>query len=371
MLNSGELLDIIEIGRTAIGCDQVDELRKTVVKLAARSFAVERANFFLIRSYPSPRLDLDHIIVQGIDQEYLDLYRQHYNQMDPFLKILSSSAQVATERHVISDCDLCRTEYYNDFLRPQSIHYQLVIYLRSGGQLLGTLGLCRAKGEKNFSSKDLKKAQLLESHLAGALQKAIFMRKLTKSSEIINSICPDLPYKGVMVLDESLEPLYMNEEALKAISCLQEDEQGASEGKPPLPSQLYVTSQNLLESAAAQSGAAPVVKLELKSNGTGQSVPSSFRVINCSQNTNLCLIYLGESESTTPLFEQLQKSGLSRREFEVAGLVREGFKNRQIAKKLFISEYTVENHLRSIYEKLGVKNRTSMAHKILCLSGHK
>ena len=53
--------------------------------------------------------------------------------------------------------------------------------------------------------------------------------------------------------------------------------------------------------------------------------------------------------------------GLTAREMEIAHLVGMGKQNKQIAFLTGISEYTVENHLRKIYRKLGVHNRTGMA----------
>lgn len=54
-------------------------------------------------------------------------------------------------------------------------------------------------------------------------------------------------------------------------------------------------------------------------------------------------------------------SRLTRREREVLTLVAEGLGNRDIAKRLFISENTVKNHLRGILEKLGLRSRTEAA----------
>ncbi|MFF4158949.1 response regulator [Streptomyces sp. NPDC001678] len=50
---------------------------------------------------------------------------------------------------------------------------------------------------------------------------------------------------------------------------------------------------------------------------------------------------------------------LSPRETEILGLVAEGLPNRQISKRLFISEATVKTHLVHIYDKLGVDSRTA------------
>jgi ATP/maltotriose-dependent transcriptional regulator MalT len=52
---------------------------------------------------------------------------------------------------------------------------------------------------------------------------------------------------------------------------------------------------------------------------------------------------------------------LSPREREVAALIASGSKNREIATELFLSEKTVESHVRNIFAKLGVSNRAAVA----------
>ena len=41
--------------------------------------------------------------------------------------------------------------------------------------------------------------------------------------------------------------------------------------------------------------------------------------------------------------------------------IRRGLRNREIAKELGVTEGTVKVYLHSIFEKLGVKNRTELA----------
>ena len=49
---------------------------------------------------------------------------------------------------------------------------------------------------------------------------------------------------------------------------------------------------------------------------------------------------------------------LSEREVEVLKLMAKGAANKQIAAELFISESTVKSHIASIFQKLGVNDRT-------------
>ncbi|MEW6184304.1 MAG: helix-turn-helix transcriptional regulator [Thermodesulfobacteriota bacterium] len=62
---------------------------------------------------------------------------------------------------------------------------------------------------------------------------------------------------------------------------------------------------------------------------------------------------------------RLKEAGLSHREQEVAYLICKGLKNSEVADKLCISTYTVENHLRSIFAKFGVNRRTSLIPKMI------
>src|SRR3954451_436319 len=56
-----------------------------------------------------------------------------------------------------------------------------------------------------------------------------------------------------------------------------------------------------------------------------------------------------------------ERSPLSQREREIVGLVAQGYKNKEMAEKMFISEQTVKNHLHNIFDKLGVSDRLELA----------
>ncbi len=95
-------------------------------------------------------------------------------------------------------------------------------------------------------------------------------------------------------------------------------------------------------------------------------------------------VYSGEiwldKKKTSDVIEAFKKSAeggprrdkplLSDREKEITGLVAQGFRNREIGEKLFISEQTVKNHLHNIFDKLGVSDRLELAlyslhHKVI------
>ena len=57
--------------------------------------------------------------------------------------------------------------------------------------------------------------------------------------------------------------------------------------------------------------------------------------------------------------DRAPRSSLTPRELEVLQLVARGSSNREIGQELMLSEATVKSHLVHIYDKLGVRSRTS------------
>lgn len=66
----------------------------------------------------------------------------------------------------------------------------------------------------------------------------------------------------------------------------------------------------------------------------------------------------GEEPSTTPA-PSSYPAGLSDREAEALKLMAKGLTNAQVAQELFISPRTVNRHLNTIYQKLGVNSRAA------------
>ena len=78
--------------------------------------------------------------------------------------------------------------------------------------------------------------------------------------------------------------------------------------------------------------------------------------------------FVAADEAAAPQQQQLsqaprdrERSPLSQREREIVALVAQGFKNKEMAEKMFISEQTVKNHLHNNFDKLGVSDRLELA----------
>jgi DNA-binding NarL/FixJ family response regulator len=101
---------------------------------------------------------------------------------------------------------------------------------------------------------------------------------------------------------------------------------------------------------ASQIGVAGVV---LKSHGAGELVDALERV-GSGERVGLDLLpRRGRDQGSHP--------GLSTREREVLALVALGMSNREVASELYLSVDTIKTHVRRVFSKLGVNNRTQAA----------
>lgn len=77
------------------------------------------------------------------------------------------------------------------------------------------------------------------------------------------------------------------------------------------------------------------------------------------------LLVLERVQRRDAVAANIEKYALSPRECDVVMLVLYGYSNRRIADQLILTEYTIEDHLKRVFAKIGVKSRTALAAKIL------
>ncbi|NHX28236.1 helix-turn-helix transcriptional regulator, partial [Escherichia coli] len=68
--------------------------------------------------------------------------------------------------------------------------------------------------------------------------------------------------------------------------------------------------------------------------------------------------------ASLPILDAANPLGLTRSEFRICSLVREGMLVREIARKLAVQEATVRSHLRSVFMKTGTSCHVELLHRL-------
>jgi len=80
------------------------------------------------------------------------------------------------------------------------------------------------------------------------------------------------------------------------------------------------------------------------------------------KNHTLGISYFQDKAALNRIYDE---KNITKREQEIIELILQGKSNREIEKEIFISIYTVKNHIQNIYSKLGVRSRTKLIQLIL------
>ncbi|MGW6268439.1 MULTISPECIES: response regulator [unclassified Streptomyces] len=113
---------------------------------------------------------------------------------------------------------------------------------------------------------------------------------------------------------------------------------------------------------AIMAGAAGYVLKQIK--GTDlidavRTVAAGQSLLDPATTTRLMSTLRGPDQAAAPPDDKL--AGLSERERDILALIGEGLTNRQIGKRLYLSEKTVKNHISRLLSKLGVERRVQAA----------
>lgn len=98
---------------------------------------------------------------------------------------------------------------------------------------------------------------------------------------------------------------------------------------------------------------------------TGLGIWLSFKLVNRKPETRIVekTVYLENDTNLMLNQEEIEKTGLSKRELEVLHLMAEGLSNEEVAERLYVSLNTIKTHTSRVFEKLDVKRRTQAIEK--------
>ena len=356
---------ILNIARVTQADLEPSILRKRLLEELQRTFHANILTFFLADS--KDRLS-SPVLKDGdpaICQKYLDYYYQ-FDPMSPW-KGIEVARGVLRYSDIIPYSKFIRTEYYNDFLAPQPIHFGMFLYLSSQTELLGRISIFRPKRCENFTEKEVRMAKLLVPYLSFALENTKLYKKVMEERDFFR-IISECFTNGILILNEKLRPIFINQKANEFIGIFKNS--GVLLGEEFLPKEIKEDCSELI-GLFKRGDIIPLPKYRVIHHHPQGHFSFRSQIIHQNFHTEcetLLMISIEELKGMKIDKKTLQEAYcLTEREIEIVGWIMEGLKNVEIADRLFISELTVKKHIQNIFEKMGVKNRTSLIRKILLL----
>ena len=234
------------------------------------------------------------------------------------------------------------SERYRELFVPNGLDGELRAALVDGGSCWGGLIVARDAGQPDFTGEETDFFSRLSRPLAKGMRTSI----LTTAAHREHG--PDAP--GLVVIDPHGEVDALSE---SAISWLEELDEGADE----LPAAVLSTAK-----AARRAGPGDTpIQLRVRTAAGRWALLHGSRVADATDRVTVIIAPAMPMDVVALL---LGAYGLTARESEVAELVIRGQSTAQVSAALFIAPYTVQDHLKAIFEKVGVHSRKDLLGRV-------
>ena len=108
----------------------------------------------------------------NMDPKNLANYDLYYQYHDPITFKLQACREPTLVTQVMPQRDLMRTEFFNDFLARDGLHWGVNAYAYAGDRNIGDVRIWRGRGGENFDAHTLELLRLIEPAFTGALLRA-------------------------------------------------------------------------------------------------------------------------------------------------------------------------------------------------------
>jgi DNA-binding CsgD family transcriptional regulator len=228
---------------------------------------------------------------------------------------------------------------------------EMIAALRTGnGEVWGAVGLYRAPGKPMFDGEEKAFLKAVAPDLANGARTGLLV------GEARDPQWPDSP--GLVVLSEGGDLESTTPGVERWLSDLPDGDLAAGR----LPSVVHAVAGRALRTAQSRDDPGEVALARVLSRSGTWIILHGTSLVASGARRAAVIVEPAHPARITPLL--MSAHGLTDREQEVTRLVLRGDSTSQIAEHLVVSPHTVQEHLKKIFEKTGVRSRRELVGKV-------
>jgi DNA-binding CsgD family transcriptional regulator len=280
--------------------------------------------------------------------EWLEL--EYYGEDVHDLSSVARSASGVSTLHEATGGDPSRSQRWHANMEMGGDQELLVALRTRAGDPWASLGLYREPGEPLFSDEEIELIRAAAPFLGEGAQRALLL------GEASDPDGPDAP--GLLVLSAKGEV----ESSTPGVERWVSDLPGGDWDAGHLPTAALSVAERALRTAASPDTPGEVALARVLSNSGTWVVLHGATLVGEGQARVAVIVEPAHPARITPLL--MAAYGLTEREQEVTRLVLQGDSTAQIAEHLVVSPHTVQEHLKNVFEKTGVRSRRDLVGKV-------
>lgn len=292
----------------------------------------------------------DNDLIPELPPEWLahEYYEDDFHKM---ADVARSERGIST-LHEATGGDPSRSPGWNLYVRPYGGEQELLVALRTqAGEAWGMLGLYREPGQPQFDTDELDFLGQVAPYLAEGARRGLLV------GEASDPEGPDAPGLVVLKDDWSVDSLTPGVER-----WLAELPDGDWEAQGKLPPAVLAVAGRALRTAENEDAPGEVALARVLSREGRWIVLHGAPLVADGARRVAVIVEPAHPARVSSLL--MAAHGLTEREQDVTRLVLRGESTAQIADDLCVSPHTVQQHLKSVFEKTGVRSRRDLVGKV-------
>ncbi len=243
-----------------------------------------------------------------------------------------------------------RSLRYRQVLKPAGIPHELRAAFVTRGRCWGAVHIARLDGQPDFTARDVSALASITGIVAEGIRGSLRFDAGRRGDV-------EVPSPGLVLLGPGNEVELITPPAREMLDLMSRGMGSTNDEIPPsalLALAEYTRRAPAGEGEDARTVAVPTatgwvtLHASLPDGGTGDRVA----------------IVVERSASPAAIAVRLEAHGVTAREREIAGLLAAGLTNPEIAERLVLSPYTVQDHIKSLLEKTNVSSRQELVARI-------
>jgi DNA-binding CsgD family transcriptional regulator len=286
----------------------------------------------------------------AIPHEWLadEYYEDDFNKMAD----VARSRRGISTLHEATGGDLSRSHKYRAIMKEHGAEQEVIAGLRTrSGEVWGCLGLYRDRSAPLFDADEIDFLREVSTHLAEGAQRGLLI------GEARDPEGPEAP--GLVVLREDWSVESVTPGVERWLAELPGSDWEAS-GK--LPAAVLSVAGRARRGAAGADSPGEIAFARVLSASGHWIVLHGAALVSDGPRRVAVIVEPAHPARITPLL--MAAYGLTEREQAVTRLVLQGESTSQIAEAMVVSPHTVQQHLKSIFEKTGVRSRRELVGKV-------
>lgn len=142
------------------------------LEVGRRMLDLLRADYLGSYVWDSAQEKFAHRVAFNMSADNLGDYERYFQYRDPLAPALLTRREAVRVSDLMPHEALVRTEFFNDFLRRDGLHWGINLFAWDGDQNIGDLRIWRGEHRENFSDHELALLELIRPAFTAALMRA-------------------------------------------------------------------------------------------------------------------------------------------------------------------------------------------------------